>query len=231
MSASLSANNRVFNDKSFVIKFAFLLVSIIIVSILGIFQNNNTFSFENSSFSSVKLDEIEKNLNGNSIDLNIVEDDFANLEELDLSKIELTAIEHSDIKTPQVSKKSVVISKSSLEPKLESKEVKKSKRIIITSGDVKSLSFIKKKFYATNNISFSLMISERFLKHKKYKKALKWAIISNEIDDKNEDSWILFAKAKMKMGKKQDAINALNAYLKDNHSTNVKNLLDDIVKK
>ena len=74
------------------------------------------------------------------------------------------------------------------------------------------------------------MISEKFLEQKKYKKALKWALISNEIDDKNENSWILFAKSKMKMGKKQDAINALNAYLKNNHSTNVKNLLDDIVK-
>jgi tetratricopeptide (TPR) repeat protein len=227
MSASLSANNTIFNDKSFVIKFVLLLVSIIIVSVLGILQNDDTFSFENSSFSSVKLDSIEKNLNGNSIDLNIVEDDFANLEELDLSNIELASIKKIDVNTPLPIKKNVVIKTPLESKKIESK---KSDRVVITSGNVKSLSFIKKKFYATNNINFSLMISEKFLDKKRYKKALKWALISNEIDDKNENSWILFAKSKVKMGKKQDAINALQAYLKDNHSTNVKNLLDDIVK-
>jgi len=227
MSASLSANNTIFNDKSFVIKFVLLLVSIIIVSVLGILQNDDTFSFENSSFSSVKLESIEKNLHCFVMHLNIVEDDFANLEELDLSNIELAYIKKIDVNTPLPTKKNVVIQNVVIKTTLESK---KSDRVVITSGNVKSLSFIKKKFYATNNINFSLMISEKFLDKKRYKKALKWALISNEIDDKNENSWILFAKSKVKMGKKQDAINALQAYLKDNHSTNVKNLLDDIVK-
>jgi len=224
-SATISAKSTIFNDRAFVIKFVLLLVSIIVISIVGIRQDE-TFSFENSSFATMKLGSIEKNLNGNSVDLNIVEDDFDNLESLDLSNIKLATIE-TVVKSPVVMKKDIVIGSSAISSKVESK---KSDRVIITSGNVKSLSFIKKKFYATNNINFSLMISEKFLEQKKYKKALIWALISNEIDDKNENSWILFAKSKMKMGKKQDAINALNAYLKNNHSTNVKNLLDDIVK-
>jgi hypothetical protein len=219
-SLATTQKDSILDDKSFIAKFVFLIISIILVSIFGLMQDR--FSFEKSSFSSLKLEVIEKSLNGNSVNLAVVENDFDNLEELDLSDIQLVDSKYSNNSNTNRHNKQNV----------KNITLKKSKQniVLITSGNIKSLSFIKKKFYATNNIKFSLLIAEKFLENKRYKKALKWALISNEINDKNEKSWILFAKAKINMGKKQDAINALSAYLKNNSSTNVKNLLDDISK-
>jgi hypothetical protein len=219
-SLATTQKDSILDDKSFIAKFVFLIISIILVSIFGLMQDR--FSFEKSSFSSLKLEVIEKSLNGNSVNLAVVENDFDNLEELDLSDIQLVDSKYSNNSNTNSHNKQNV-------KKITLKKSKQNK-VLITSGNIKSLSFIKKKFYATNNIKFSLLIAEKFLENKRYKKALKWALISNEINDKNEKSWILFAKAKINMGKKQDAINALSAYLKNNSSTNVKNLLDDISK-
>ncbi|HIP02700.1 MAG TPA: anaphase-promoting protein, partial [Campylobacterales bacterium] len=104
------------------------------------------------------------------------------------------------------------------------------KKVFITSQDDNSLSFIKKKFYATNNAVFSIKLAKKFYESKKYKQALKWSLITNEIDSKNEQSWLMFAKIKDKMGKKQDAINALNEYLKRENSSKAISLLKEIKK-
>ncbi len=225
-----SSSYDLFDDKKFIVKFVALSIAIVVLSVLGIMQEESKISFNSSIFKSIKLEslsQIEKNLNGNGIDLDVVEDDFATLSELDLSDIVLSAKEqtthikqnkvHSITKNPKI-----VIDKTSSK--------KQNKKIIITSGSIKSLSFIKKRFYATHNINFALKIADRFYDAKRYKKSLKWALIANEINDKNENSWIIFAKSKVKLGKKGDAINALKEYLKHNRSANVKSLLDDILK-
>jgi len=225
---AMNENVHILNDRSFVIKFFLLMLMIVTLASYVVFQGFLTVDklslpFNTSSFSSLKLENIERNLNGNRVDLEVIEADFEGLAELDLSDIEImdTQVAVVAASTKQLAadtQKSAIV-----------KPVKK-KKVFISSQNVGSLSFIKKKFYATNNVAFSLILSEKFLEKKEYEKALKWALISNEIDEKNEQSWILFAKSKMKLGKKQDAINALNIYLKNNSSTVVKNVLDDIKK-
>jgi len=217
--------NSILEDRSFIIKFAFLMFMIVTLASYVIFQGFVTVDklslpFNTNNFSSLKLESIEKNLNGNAVDLSLSESDFDGLEALDLSDIEIM---DTKVASP-VAVEKVSVAKSAVTQK------EKKKKVFISSQNVGSLSLIKKKFYATNNITFSLLLSEKFLEKKKYKKALKWALISNEIDEKSERSWILFAQAKVKLGKKQDAINALNVYLKNNNSTQVKKILDDIKK-
>ena len=218
-------NAHILDDKSFIIKFIFLMFMIVALASYVIFQGFVTVDklslpFNSSSFSALKLENIEKNLNGNSVDLTIQKDDFDGLAELDLSDIEILEQKMAMPESKEAEK---------VKPRLKTATSTK-KKVFISSRNVASLSFIKKKFYATNNIAFSLLLSEKFLAQKEYKKALKWALISNEIDENSEKSWILFAKAKVKLGKKQDAINALHVYLKNNNSTKVKKLLDDIEK-
>ena len=87
---------------------------------------------------------------------------------------------------------------------------------------------LRKKFYATNNVKYALEIAARYYGAKQYQKALKWALIANEVDEKKPESWILFAKTKMKMGKKQDALNVLKAYLKTYSSAKVSRYLKKI---
>jgi len=225
---AMSQTDQILDDRSFIVKFVFLMLMIVSLASYVVFQGFITVDklslpFNTSSFSSLKLESIEKNLNGNSVDLSVSESDFDGLAELDLSDIEILETQSIAAEKPSVAKRSAV-AKAHVQ-----KSVKK-KRVFISSQNIGSLSFIKKKFYATNNIDFSLLLSEKFLKKKEYKKALKWALISNEIDENSEKSWILFAKAKMKLGKPQDALNALNIYLKNNNSVQVKKVLDDLKK-
>ena len=225
---AMSQADQILDDRSFIVKFVFLMLMIVSLASYVVFQGFITVDklslpFNTSSFSSLKLESIEKNLNGNSVDLSVSESDFDGLAELDLSDIEILETQSIAAEKPSVAKRSAV-AKAHVQ-----KSVKK-KRVFISSQNIGSLSFIKKKFYATNNIDFSLLLSEKFLKKKEYKKALKWALISNEIDENSEKSWILFAKAKMKLGKPQDALNALNIYLKNNNSVQVKKVLDDLKK-
>lgn len=225
---AMNTQEHILDDKSFIIKFVFLMLMIVLLASYVVFQGFVTVDklslpFNASSFSSLKLESIEKNLNGNIVDLSINESDFEGLAELDLSDIEiLDTTSNTILQETKVEK--VATSKSEIK-----KPVTK-KKVFISSQNVGSLSFIKKKFYATNNISFSLLLSQKFLEKKEYAKALKWALISNEIDETNEKSWILFAQSKVKLGKKQDAVNALGAYLKNNNSIQVKKILDDIEK-
>ena len=228
---AMNQSDQILDDRSFIVKFIFLVLMIVSLAAYVVFQGFVTVDklslpFSTSSFSSLKLESIEKNLNGNSVDLTVAESDFDGLAELDLSDIEILDTQ-SAVTTPTSVSSKERVAKTDVK-KSTQKSVKK--RVFISSQNVGSLSFIKKKFYATNNIAFSLLLSEKFLKKSEYKKALKWALISNEIDENSEKSWILFAKAKMKLGKPQDALNALNIYLKNNNSVQVKKVLDDLKK-
>ncbi len=76
-----------------------------------------------------------------------------------------------------------------------------------------------------------MKLAKNFYKSKKYQKALKWTLITNEIDSKNEDSWIMFAQIKVAQGKKQDAVNALNEYLKHENSAKAAKFLKKMINK
>jgi len=225
----------IFDDKKFVIKLSFLLVMIFILSTLGIMQERKLDFLKGLKLSSIELQSlqsIEKKLNGHGIDLSLSKSDFESLSELDLSDIEISpkVQEHKSGQVPKVVEKKSLNTKDKIliSEYSDKKNVTAKKSIIITSQIIKPIGSIKKRFFKTNDISLALQISQKFYQEKKYKKALKWSLIANEIDNANEKTWILFAKSKVKLAKKEDAIKALEAYLKDHKSTNVKNLLDDI---
>ncbi|MDR2342556.1 MAG: hypothetical protein LBD84_05925 [Campylobacteraceae bacterium] len=103
------------------------------------------------------------------------------------------------------------------------------KKIIIETNNIQNINELIKKFENTNNIIFANMISEEFFDKKDYKKSLEFALKANEIDPKNESSWIMFAKSQVKLGNKQDAIKALEVFTKSSkNSKNAINLLQKI---
>jgi hypothetical protein len=85
-----------------------------------------------------------------------------------------------------------------------------------------------KKFKKTNDFKLALKLSRLYYTSKDYKKSLKWAMIANELNDKDDRSWILFAKTKIKLGDKSIAKKALITYNKTYHSKKVKELLKRI---
>ena len=109
-------------------------------------------------------------------------------------------------------------------------EEQKPKGIIkIETQEVNSIKYLKERFEKSHNIIYALMLAEEYYLAKNYQDSNKWSIIANTIDADNEKSWILFAKSKLKLGHKQDATSALEAYLKNNKSKVVQNLLTQIM--
>jgi len=104
----------------------------------------------------------------------------------------------------------------------------KKPKIIISSKKIDKIRYLKDRYLESNKAKYAIMLAKEYYLKKDYKDALKWAVISNSSDSDNEDSWILFAKCKVKLGKKYQAINALSAYLKVNSSKKIETLLIDI---
>lgn len=225
------SERKISDDKSFMKKFSFLLATIVGLSAYIIMQGFNAVNdislpyTDSTNF--VSLEVLEREINGNSVNLAVIEDDFSELASIDLSGISL--FESMKKEPVQSVTQNHVQSIKAVETKAKKSEINK-KKVFITSQDGNSLSFIKKKFHATNNALFSIKLAEKFYESKKYEKALKWSLITNEIDSKSEQSWIMFAKIKEKMGRKQDAINALNEYLKHGKSQKARSLLKEIKK-
>jgi len=111
-------------------------------------------------------------------------------------------------------------------PNLE--EIKPKGMIKIESKEVNSIEYLKDKFEKTSNIIFALMLAEEYYTNKNYSESNKWALIANHIDADNEKSWLWFAKSKVKLGQKEDAIVALKAFLKTNKSQAAQTLLNKI---
>ncbi|MDR2099782.1 MAG: hypothetical protein LBP40_02995 [Campylobacteraceae bacterium] len=85
-------------------------------------------------------------------------------------------------------------------------------KIFIETNDISNIEELIKKFEASNNVVFATMISEEYFERKDYKKSLEWALRANELDSQNELSWIMFARNQVKLGKREDAIRALEIY-------------------
>ena len=107
------------------------------------------------------------------------------------------------------------------------KKPKKAK-IIISSKKIDKLKYLKERYNETGRAFYAILISKEYYKKRLYLKSLLWATTANSIDSSSEESWIMFAKNKVKLGKKNDAINALSAYLRVNNSKKIKILLTNI---
>jgi len=220
-------HHSIFDDREFVRKFALLLGLITAVSLFLIYhsfhQMNSLAAYHPSDTTKtpLSLSAVEREMNGNVISLDSLEGDVDDLVDQDLQALD--ALEQKSATDSAVLAKSKALAKV------------KSRGIVITSVEIphkrvarRPLKSLRKKFYATNNVKYALEIAERYYGAKQYQKALKWALIANEVDEKKPQSWILFAKTKMKMGKKQDALNVLKAYLKTYSSAKVSRYLKKI---
>ena len=86
-------------------------------------------------------------------------------------------------------------------------------KVIIKTAPLKvDKNSLEEKFYASNDILYSLKLAQNAYDNRRYDEAIKWALISNEIDKDSAKSWIIFAKANYKKGNKQDSLIALENF-------------------
>lgn len=99
---------------------------------------------------------------------------------------------------------------------------------LIKQDTIDDINLVIKRFKKSNNPALSLFIAKKYYKLKKYHKAYNYALITNAIDKDIDESWILFSKSLIKLGKKDMAINTLTKYIEQSDSINAKVLLDNI---
>ena len=85
-----------------------------------------------------------------------------------------------------------------------------------------------KRFKKNNNPALSLFIAKKYYELENYDQSYNYALITNEINDNIDSSWIIFAKSLVKLNKREEAIKTLNKYIQHSHSNQAKILLDEI---
>ncbi len=167
-----------------------------------------------------KIKYVKKIKNSNNSDLLVLNTNFLTKV---YSRDENNSNKNKKISSVQPDKK--IIKKIRVGNKVIKKKKAPKQKIFISSKKIDKLAYLKDRFNSSKKAIYATMLSEIYFDKHDYKKSLAWAITSNNINSSNEDSWVLFAKNKVKLGMKKDAINALSAYLKIYNSKKIKNLL------
>lgn len=87
---------------------------------------------------------------------------------------------------------------------------------------------IEERFRFAKDKDDALFLARYYYDKKSYKKALKWALETNKLDSDIEESWLIFGRAKARLGQRMEAIRVLQAYYNRTGSPKAQKLLDAI---
>jgi len=87
---------------------------------------------------------------------------------------------------------------------------------------------IEQRFRSDPDKDDALFLARYYYEKKQYKQSLKWSLETNKIDSNTEESWLLFAKAKAKLGERMEAIRILQTYYDRTGSPKARKLLGSI---
>ncbi len=88
-----------------------------------------------------------------------------------------------------------------------------------------TLSIVEKRYNESKNYEDAIYLAEGYYEQKLYEKAQKWALESNNLNSNSQDSWLIFAKSKARLGDWEAGEKILEAYLKENSSKEAEELL------
>lgn len=100
---------------------------------------------------------------------------------------------------------------------------------IARKDEQEDLSHVIKRFDINHSPALSLFIAKKYYQLGNYEQAYNYALMTNEINNSIEESWIIFSKSLVKMGKKEKAVETLKKYISHSSSSQAKQLLDEIL--
>ena len=122
--------------------------------------------------------------------------------------------------------KTVVLDKTPEPKKADEKPTSaKQQKIDIELKETKTLEVLEERYSRHKSADTAAMIASEHYKNGDFQKAYKWAISANNLDAKNEKSWIVFAESANKLGKKEEAVSALENYIRSSQSDAAKSVL------
>ena len=107
----------------------------------------------------------------------------------------------------------------------------KAKKVTIKVTSKKNTDSVKEiasRFAFAKDKDDALFLARYYYDKKQYKEALKWALETNKLDSDIEESWLIFAKSKARLGQRIEAIRVLQAYYDRSGSARAKELLGQI---
>jgi len=105
---------------------------------------------------------------------------------------------------------------------------RKTKKMNFTSTSTNYIELMKQKFAKSNSPRDALLLANTYYKKNNYTEAEQWALSANKLNNSLEESWLLFAKSKAKLGKKKEALKILVSYYKKSNSIKAKRLIGQI---
>lgn len=84
------------------------------------------------------------------------------------------------------------------------------------------------RFKKSNDPALSLFVAKKYYELGDYNKSYNYALITNELNNNIEASWIIFAKSLVKLKEKDMAVKTLRQYIEHSGSNQAKMLLEEI---
>ena len=106
------------------------------------------------------------------------------------------------------------------------KKPKRKIKIEVTEIGYSAYKAVEERFSDAPNSDDSLFLARGYYGKKKYSKAAYWALQTNKIDGDIEESWLIFARSKAKIGQKNEALRVLSEYVKKSNSSKARKLLN-----
>ncbi|MCK9373887.1 MAG: CDC27 family protein [Sulfuricurvum sp.] len=87
---------------------------------------------------------------------------------------------------------------------------------------------LEKRFKENANANLGLFIARYYYDHGNYSEAYNYALKTNAINSRIDESWLIFSKSLVKLGKTEQAKKTLQLYISQSGSDSARGLLDTI---
>ncbi|MDP2851586.1 MAG: CDC27 family protein [Sulfuricurvum sp.] len=87
---------------------------------------------------------------------------------------------------------------------------------------------VERRFKETSNPNLGLFIARYHYDHGNYSEAYNFSLKTNSMNSKIDESWIIFAKSLVKLGRVEQAKKTLHLYISESNSESARSLLDSI---
>ncbi|MFZ2889639.1 tetratricopeptide repeat protein, partial [Sulfuricurvum sp.] len=121
--------------------------------------------------------------------------------------------------------------KQQLIPPPQSKLIPRDASFSINRAESKfNINDLQQRFKETSNANLGLFIARYYYDRGEYSEAYNYALKTNSINNKVDESWIIFSKSLVKLGRVDQAKKTLQLYISQSNSEAAHNLLDSIEK-
>lgn len=199
------------------------ILSTVVVALLVISAATVMYT-QSGSQNDIKTQQVKEKNNTVATDINTTAQPKTELE----SEKQTAQKETKQDEKPKdsIEPKTVVLEKMPEPKKTDEKPIfAKQQKIDIELKETKTLEVLEERYSRHKSADTAAMIASEHYKSGDYQKAYKWAISANNLDAKNEKSWIVFAESANKLGKKEEAVSALENYIRSSQSDAAKNAL------